>query len=86
MQADWNTIGENVETNNLFNVNLFQLIPKESMYTQFNKCITNAAVMTDVTTKLGNKRWFHHSQDILLPLIETRDVILTQYLTLGIDK
>ena len=86
MQADWTTIGENVETNDLFNVNLFKLIPKEPNYYKFNKCITTSAGMTDVTTKRKKEGWFHHIQDILLPLNETRDRILTKYCTLGIRK
>ena len=86
MQVDWTAIGENAETNDLFNVNLSQLFPKETTYTQFNQCITQASGMTDVTNKQGNKVWFHHSQDILLPIIETKNEIITKYFTLGIGK
>ena len=42
--------------------------------------------MTNVTTKCKNKGRFHQSCDILLPLIETRDEILTKYRTLRIGK
>ena len=45
MQVDWNNIGENVETNDLFNVNL-PLLPKEPTYNQFNYYITKSAEMT----------------------------------------
>ena len=75
MQVGWTTIGENVETNYLFNVNLFQLLPKDATYAQFKQCITQDSGMNAVNTKQKNKGWFHHSQDILLPLIETRDEI-----------
>ena len=51
LQVDWTTIGENVKTNDLFNVNLFQMLPKEPTYTQFNQCIFQADIITDVTTK-----------------------------------
>ena len=50
MQVDWTTIGENVETNDLFNVNLFQLPPKDPTYTQSNHCINQSYGMTAVTT------------------------------------
>ena len=42
--------------------------------------------MNSVTTKRENKVWFHHSWDIIPPLIEIKDGILTQYRTLGIGK
>ena len=86
LQVDWTTIGENVETNDLFNVNLFQLPPKDPTYTQFNHCIYKAAGMTAVTTNWKNKGWLHHRRDILISLIEIRDEILTQYHTIGIEK
>ena len=86
VQVDWNTVGENLETNELLNFNLFKLIPKKRTYTHFNQCITKSSQMNFITNKQKNKVRFHHSRDIILPLIETRDRILTQYLTLGIDK
>ena len=39
VQVDWNTIGENMETYDLFNINLFQITPKEPTCTLFNQCI-----------------------------------------------
>ena len=42
--------------------------------------------MTSVTTKSRNKDYFRHSQVIIIPLIEARDGILTQYHTLVIVK
>ena len=86
MQVEWTVIDENMETNELFNVNMFQLIPKEPTYTQFNQFVTKSSVMTGVATNRKNKCWFHHSQDILLPINKTRVVILTQCITLGIGK
>ena len=86
VKVDWTTIGENVEKNDLFNVNMFQLLPKDTTYIQLNHFITQAAGMTAVTTKRGNKVWFHHILEILLLLIETRNEILTKYLTVWIGK
>ena len=86
MQVDWTTIFENLEINELFNFNLFQLLAKEPTYTQFNQYITKASETTIVTTKRENKGWFHHRRDILIPLIETRGIILRKYRTIGIGK
>ena len=73
MQVDCTTIGENVETNYLFNVNMLQVIPNDPTYIYFNQFIAQSSGVNDVTTKRKNKVWFHHNRDILLPLIETRD-------------
>ena len=55
MQVDWTTIFENLEINELFNFNLFQLLTKEPTYTQFNQYITKASVIDAVTTEHKNK-------------------------------
>ena len=54
-QVDCTTIGENMETNDLFNVNLYQLLPKDPTSTQFNQYITKASVIDAVTTEHKNK-------------------------------
>ena len=40
-----------MKKNDLFNVNLFQLLTKEPTYTKFNQYIYKSAVMADITTK-----------------------------------
>ena len=86
MQVYWTNIGENAETNDLLTGNMFQLLPKDTTCTQFNKSINQAAGINSVTNKMKNKGWFHHIQDILLPLIDTRGGILTQHHTHRIGK
>ena len=53
VQVDWTTIVENLETNDLFNVNMFQIIPKKPTYVQLNQFMTKADEMNAVTTKRG---------------------------------
>ena len=68
-----------METNDLFNVNLFQLLTNEPTYTKFfwNECRNHQALKTAVSVTANTSP---------PPLIETRDGILTRYFNLGIDK
>ena len=55
-------------------------------YSNYNKHILEAGTNTATISNHKNKGWFHFIRDSLIPLIEERDAILSDYQTLGIGK
>ena len=85
-QINWELIGYNETANELFDNILSKSVYGSTIYSDFNKAILQAGAATATTNKQKNKGWFHFSRDFLLPLIKTRDALLSDYWILGIGK
>ena len=79
---DWKRIQTNHDTKDEFNNRLFNYVKlsREShsaaSYIEFNTIILRAAQETVTRSKYDNQGWFHHSENILLPIISYRDYLL----------
>ena len=73
---DWKRIQYCEDTNQLFNVNLQQMLKKNMSYNLFNEAILNSAQQSEMTNRQSNKGWFHHSKSTLTPSLAARNVIL----------
>ena len=85
-QIDWKLIGYHKMTNELFKNSLSMSIDVRNTYSGFNKYILHTGAATATTNNKKNKGWFHFIHDFLLPMIDTRDALLSGYRTLGIGK
>ena len=83
---DWKLIGYHKLTNELFSNSLSKSIDGGTTYSDYNKHILESGTNTATIINQKNKGWFHFSQDSLLPLIEERDALLSDYRTLGVGK
>ena len=73
-------------TNELFNNSLSKSIAGFTTNSKYNKHILDAVTNTATIGHRKNKGWLHFRRDSLLPLIEERKTIISDYLTLGIGK
>ena len=83
---DWKIIGYHKLTNELFNNSLSKSIAGSTTYSNYNNHIPEAGTNTATIRNQKNKGWFHFSRKSLLPLINERDALLSDYQTLGIVK
>ena len=83
---DWKLIGYHNLTNGLFNNILSKSIDGGTTYSDYNKHILEAGTNTATISNQKNKGWFHFSRNSLLPFIEERYALLSDYRTLGIGK
>ena len=82
----WKLIGYHKLTNEIFNNSLSKSIDEGTKYSNYNKHSLEAGRNTTTISNQKNNGWFHFSRDSLLPLIEERDAMLSDYRTLGIGK
>ena len=85
-QIDWNIIGYQNTTNELFDNILFMYVDFITTYSNFNKYILQVDTTAATTNNNKNKGWFHFSREFLPPLINTRDALFSDYWNLGIGK
>ena len=83
---DWKLIWYHNLTNKLFNNSLPKSIYGSTTYSNYNKNILEASTNTATISNQKNKVWFHFSRDSLLPFIEDRYALLSDYRTLSIGK
>ena len=86
VHIDWKLIGYHKLTNELFTNSLSKSIYGGTTYSNYNNHILEAGTNTAIIRNQKNKGWFHFSRNSLLPFIEERDMLLSDYLTLGIGK
>ena len=73
---DWKRIQDCENTNQLFNINLKNMLKENMSYKLFNKAILSSAQQSATTNKQSNKVWFQHIKSTLTPALETRNEIL----------
>ena len=83
---DWKLIGYHKQTNELFNDSLSKSIDGGNTYSYYNKHILESGTNTATISNHKNNGWFHFRRNLLLPFIEERDALLSDYRTLGIGK
>ena len=83
---DWKLIGYHNLTNEIFTNSLSKSIDEGTTYSNYNKHILEDGTNTKTISNQKNNGWFHFSRDSLLPLIEERDALLSDYRTVGIGK
>ena len=79
---DWKLIEYHKLTNELFNNSLFKSIAGGTTHSKYKNHILEAGTNTATTSNQKNKVWFHFSRDSLLPFIEERDALISDYQTL----
>ena len=79
-------IGHHKLTNEIFNNSLSKYIYGGTTYSDYNNNILEAGTNTVTIRNQKNKGWLNFSRDSFLPLIEERDALLSDYLTLDISK
>ena len=84
-QTDWKLIRYH-KTTTEFNHIISMFIAGSTTYSNYNNHNLEAGTNIAIFNNQRNKLCFHFSRNSLLPLIESRDSLLSDYQTLGIGK